>query len=140
MSTEEWKADYKKLLEAAKNAGEIASSPKGSERRNNPRFKLRTESIWVKVEPRFHVIDISIDGISFYSTYQFRRDTVIQTSIGKAFSIEAKVLECEMVESDPDFMEAMYQVRCQFLDERMGMQFLVMLKEMDNQGELSINS
>lgn len=135
MSATEWKDDYERLLATAGSNGDLEANGNTHERRTNPRFKLHSETIWVKVEPRFSVIDVSINGIAFYSSYHFRPDTVIQTSIGKAFSIEAKVLDCEMVESDPDFMEAMYQVRCQFVDENMGMQFLVMLKEMDNINE-----
>ena len=133
MAESRWKEDYDRLLELGKKSGDVIEPVQGQERRQNPRFRLRTETIWVKVEPRFSVIDVSISGISFYSNHLFRPGNRIQTSLGKAFSVEAEVLECEMVESDPDFMEAMYQVRCKFVNEAQGMQFLVMLKEMDNE-------
>ena len=128
----EWQEEYKNLLESGKTSGEFVPMADGSERRNSPRFKLKTGYVWIKVEPRFEVMDVSVTGISLFSDFQFKPGNIITITMGKAFSVEANVLDCELVVSDEMFFENKYLVRGKFKDADIGMQFLVMIKEMDN--------
>ncbi len=132
MTVLEWQEEYKNLLKSGRTAGEIVPMADGMERRKNPRFKLKTGYVWIKVEPRFQVVDVSVTGISLFSDFQFQPGNVITVTLGKAFSVEATVIDCQLVVSDEMFFENKYLVRGEFEGEDIGMQFLVMIKEMDD--------
>jgi len=132
MTKGEWKSDYDRIVNDSGKAGELAERDDGEDRRRHPRFRLKTGFVWVKVTPRFNVVDVSVSGLSLHSDFLFKEGDVVNITLGKAFAVEAEVVHCEMVATDPDFMEAKYLVRCQFEDEDTGIQFLVMIKEMDN--------
>lgn len=132
MTDGNWKDDYNRIITDSNNSGELDQREKGDDRRHHPRFRLKTGFVWVKVTPRFTVVDVSVSGIAIHSDFPFQNGDVINITLGKAFSVEAEVVNCSLVATDPDFMEAKYLVRCQFEDESIGMQFLVMIKEMDN--------
>lgn len=132
MAVLEWQEEYQNLLKSGATAGEFEPMADGMERRKNPRFKLKTGYVWIKVEPRFQVVDVSVTGISLFSDFQFQPGNVITVTLGKAFSVEATVIDCQLVVSDEMFFENKYLVRGEFEDEDIGMQFLVMIKEMDD--------
>ena len=83
----EWREEYKNLLESEDAAGEIVTMAMGMERRKNPRFKLKTGYVWIKVEPRFEVMDVSVTGISLFSDFQFQSGDVITVTLGIARTV-----------------------------------------------------
>ncbi len=127
-----WKDEYRALVRSGRDRGELEIRRALEERRAQPRFKLKSECVWIKVEPKFAVVDVSVTGIALYSDFPFEVGKWITITLGKAFSVEAEVRGCEVVESDPTLLEHKYLVRCGFEDEETGMKFLVMIKEMDN--------
>ncbi|MEE8394853.1 MAG: hypothetical protein V3S29_02280 [bacterium] len=131
MRNREWEKDYQAILEDSLTNGELVTQG-AAEKRAFPRFNLKSGSIWVKVDQSFDVIDVSVSGISFFSTYPFKADQTLGITLGKAFLIEAKVVETHLVEKDAIFLETAYRVACRFTDDKTGVRFLVMLKEMDN--------
>jgi hypothetical protein len=132
MSKWEWEREYRALLEQGREQGEFLLLPNTAERRASPRFRLKMEHVWIKVEPKFSVVDVSVRGIALYSDFPFDPGQFVNITLGKAFSVEARIVGCRLVESDPDLLENKYLVRCEFDDETTGMRFLVMIKEMDN--------
>ena len=128
----QWKDDYEAMLREGAARGEVEPRPSGAERRLQPRFRLKTQHVFIKVEPRFGVVDVSISGIAVYSDFPFKNGQTVNITMGKAFSVEATVVDCTLVEAYPDLLETKYRVRCAFEDETTGMQFLVMMKQMED--------
>ncbi|HKI97364.1 MAG TPA: PilZ domain-containing protein [bacterium] len=128
----QWKQDYEALLREGTTRGEVQPLPQGEERRDRPRFRLKSQYVFIKVEPRFEVVDVSVSGISVHSDFPFKIGETVSITLGKAFSVEATVVECPLVLADEDLLETKYEVHCRFADETVGMQFLVMMKQMDD--------
>lgn len=128
----QWKDDYEDLLREGLARGEVELRSDSDEKRDQPRFRLKSQHVFIKVEPRFDVVDVSISGISVYSDFPFKIGQTVNITLGKAMSVEATVVECPLELANPDLLETKYRVRCQFEDETVGMQFLVMMKQMDD--------
>ena len=127
----QWKQDYEELLNEGRASGDLELRAPGRERRSKPRFRLKSQHVWIKVEPRFTVVDVSVSGISVHSDYPFAVGQTVNITLGKAFSLEATVRDCTLVLADEQLLDTKYWVRCQFEDESVGMQCLVMMKQMD---------
>ncbi|MDH4247945.1 MAG: PilZ domain-containing protein, partial [Deltaproteobacteria bacterium] len=89
MSENLWEAEYNKLLQTARKKGEIQEQGSNDERRVHPRFPLRMESVWMKMDSPFTVADISLSGISLMSAKPFLPGSVLQLQLGKAFQVDA---------------------------------------------------
>lgn len=132
MPTENLEAEYEKLVREELGKPDSMSKLPDDERRFHPRFKLHAESVWIKVDTSFRVIDMSLQGLSMYSDRPFEAGHQLKVMVGKAFLVETEVIDCEMLETDPELMETQYRVSCRFLDESVGKQLLVMMKELDD--------
>lgn len=128
----QWQQDYDELLQEAKTRGHLKRVATGDERRRQPRFQLRSQQVFIKVEPRFDVVDVSVSGMALLSDFPFQVGQSLNITLGKAFSVEASVVECPLELLDEDLLETKYHVHCRFADESVGMQFLVMMKQMDD--------
>lgn len=128
----QWQQDYEALLREARARGDLERFGNGCDQRGQPRFRLRSQQVFIKVEPRFDVMDVSVSGMAVLSDFPFRVGQTVTITLGKAFSVEATVMDCPLVLLNEDLLETKYQVRCRFADEAVGMQFLVMMKEMDD--------
>lgn len=128
-----WDKDYEELLQESMDSGDIAAAPGGAEKRSSPRFRIQSGAIWVRMDTCFDVLDASISGISFQADREFKVGAVLAITLGKAFKIEAEVIDCRIVETNPQMMEVGYVTRCRFTDEHSAVRFLVMLKAIDNQ-------
>jgi PilZ domain len=128
----QWKQDYEALVRESAERGELQGQHRDPERRERPRFRLKSQHVTIKVESSFDVVDVSVTGIALLSDFPFQVGQVVNITLGKAFAVEATVVDCPLVPSDEDLLEAKYQVRCRFEDEAAGMQFLVIMKQMDD--------
>jgi hypothetical protein len=131
MGDGQWKRDYEAIVRESFTRGELEHVSDARERRDHPRFRMRSQHVWIKVQPRFDVVDVSVAGISVYSDFPFKVGETLTITLGKAFSVEASVVECPIVEADAAMLETKYRVQCRFADETVGMQCLVMMKQMD---------
>jgi hypothetical protein len=132
MADSQWKQAYEEMLDEAEARGEVEELARDRERREEPRFRLRSRRVFMRVQLHFDVVDVSVAGISVYSDIPFKVNQPVIITLGKAFSVEATVVDCPLVEADPNLLETKYLVRCQFASEAVGMQFLVMMKQMDD--------
>jgi len=126
-----WDSEYTQLLQSARKTGEFKELNPDSERRTHPRFPLKMESVWMKMDSPFTVSDISLSGISLFSNKPFLPSSTLQLQLGKAFQVEAVVVGCDMEEADSDLLDMQYRIRCRFSDLMDTKQILVMIKEMD---------
>ena len=130
MADWDWKKEYETLLRDGLASGEVEALDGNDERRNQPRFRLKTQQVWIKVQRRFRVADLSVAGIAVLSDFPFEVGQTIHITLGKAFAVEATVQDCTPDAEGPDGTGG-FRISCHFEDETIGMQFLVMLKQFD---------
>lgn len=136
----EWDKEYEELVKESLSRGDITLVSSDQEKRDSPRFRIKSGAIWVRMDTSFDVLDASISGISFEADRHFKPNDVIAIAIAKAFKIEAEVISCEMVETEPGNTQVKYITRCHFIDEHSAVRFLVMLKAVDdNELDLTVS-
>lgn len=127
-----WEKDYRLLIQKWMASGEIDHLPEGDERRQFPRFKLKSKSITILVEAQFPVVDLSLSGISFYSNLAVDARQSINLVLEKTFEVAVEIIRCQKTNVDFDGVQWPYRVHCNFVNHKHGMQLLVLLNEMDN--------
>lgn len=127
-----WKDAYEQILRNEEEREQIDIAPTGLEKRRQPRFRIKTGYVWIKIQPKFSVVDVSVQGIALHSDYPFEVGEELNITLGKALNIASVVKECRLVQSDELLLENKYLVGCEFENEDQGMQFLVMMKETDD--------
>ena len=124
-----WNEEYDRLLERAIAEGKVEPVLDNDEKRDSPRFKL-SEGLYRSEESTHREInDLSKTGYAFYSERKYKIGEDVPLNIREAFEAHAKVVACEMVETDPSFLEFRYRVRCRFTNPEHGMTILLLLFE-----------
>jgi hypothetical protein len=118
---------YAEILAEAARARD--ARPGDVERRGAPRVPVVTGELAVNRQHPVTTVDISISGVCFLSELPFAVGSDLDLSLAGVFSVSARVVGCEMEESDATFLETRYRVRCRFADEEQGMEVLVLTKE-----------
>lgn len=126
-----WKEAYEELLRQERAEKDGGEPSKEDERRVQPRFRIKSGYVWIKIQPKFFVVDVSVSGIALLSDYPFEIGEELSITLGKALNIVSVVKECVLMQSDEALLENKYLVRCAFESEVQGMEFLVMIKETD---------
>ena len=124
-----WSEEYDQLLERAIAEGKVQLLPDKEERREHPRFKLTEDWVRSTESSQRDIIDLSKAGYAFYSERKFEIGEEVPLNLREAFVAQAKVVGCEMVESDSSFLEFKYAVHCQFTSQEHGMIILLLLFE-----------
>ena len=119
--------EYAELLERAKELGRVDTDPATQERRLWPRVDLVKAKIAIVVEPVVRVLNISAEGLAFHSDVPFQPGQTLQITLGQAWRTTAKVMSCEIEETDSDLMELRYLVGCGFSDPDAGETMMVEL-------------
>jgi PilZ domain len=132
----QWNLDqeYRLLVEEGFAKGEIAIRTDGPDLRTEPRFRVHNGRIAVRVEPQFRLVDISAAGVAFLSDLGFRKGAVLHVILKEALAFQARVVDCQVVETDAAMLELRYRVQCRFDDLTNGKQFLVLMKDMERIG------
>ena len=134
-----WAQSYERRLNRAIATGEVEIIPNGKERRMNPRFKIPGRQIQITDSIQREVINMSISGVSFYSDRNHLIGEVVPLCLDGAFSVQTKVVGCQMVPTDPTFLEFKYRVRCKFVKPDHGLTFLMLaLEDSGNERSSSI--
>jgi PilZ domain len=121
--------EYELLIEEGLANGEITVRKDGPDLRAEPRFRLRGSRVAVRVEPQLKVVDLSAAGIAFLSEQPFNPGDVLHVIIKDTLAIQARVVGCQLVETDPALLELHYRVHCRFNDVSNGKQLLLLMKE-----------
>ena len=142
-----WKAQYDALMAELENLdpeNDIhaerenvfpSNVPEGIEnKRASPRYTFPdTEGaqIFAHLGPKaFRIIDISVGGVAFFSDVAFEPGTNLLLSALGMVALDVEVLDCELYETDPEFMEFMYRIRAQFSPRVNGYLVYVLSREM----------
>lgn len=121
---------YQKILDNSRGRGEVEDlRQEDLEMRDFPRIKAEATRLTVKMEVQVTTHNISMAGVTFFSDYTFILGQVVNITIADVFSVRGEVVECEMEEADPNFLESHYRVHCKFQDPEEGKQMVVMVKE-----------
>ena len=129
-SKELWKFEYEKRLKQDSMDG-LVEIPKPDDRRQDPRLMLRRgKNIWIQTgKVPVPILNISKGGVAFYSEDQYFPGDHINLSVANTLTIKAVVLECEIEETDPIFMECRYHVRAKFTDLENGFKIYVLARD-----------
>ncbi len=90
------------------------------ERRQHERVRLRRSAVGVRLEPRIVATDVSDSGIGFWTNIAFEPGEHVHLVVDDVLVVEARVVECRIVESHPGLLELVYHVHCAFLDATHG--------------------
>jgi hypothetical protein len=106
--------------------------PGGKERRAEPRYPFKDQAqIFAHLGPKaFHIINISIGGVAFYSDVAFEPGTKLLLSALGMIALDVEILSCDMEEVDGSLMEYRYRVRAKFGPRVNGYQVYVLAREM----------
>ena len=114
---------YQRVLENYQEEITFSDSMAGPEKRQFPRFKVKTSNLWISSLPEFSVADLSANGIALLSNHPVEAGKLLTLSEGKMLSVESKVVACTL-EMDAS---GQFRIRCLFLEELKGMELLVYL-------------
>jgi hypothetical protein len=118
------------MTESNDKSGE--QRPVIKERRTEPRYPFRDEAqIFAHLGPKaFHIANISIGGVAFFSDVAFEPGTKLLLSALGMIALDVEILSCEMEEVDHGLMEYRYRVRAKFGPRVNGYQVYVLAREM----------
>ena len=123
--------EYDLLVKEGIAKGEIQVRVDEPDLRGAPRFQMHQRHLSVRVEPQLSVVDLSALGIALLSEYPFDCGETLHLVLQNTLVVQAQVMGCELVETDPMILEARYRVQCRFLDATHGKQLLVLMKELE---------
>ena len=126
--------NYQMLIEESVTSGIVKIGKNGDEMRKDPRFKVRDGSFSVRVEPTFEILDLSATGMAFLSDISFTPGTTITLFLEETTGVQAFVIGCVMMETNPDLLETRYRVQCRFENEEHGRRVLLMMSEVNKLG------
>jgi len=138
MSKRSLEQEYQLILSECLAKGEVRVRTGAPEQREAPRFEIQKGQIAVRVEPTFKLVDISATGIAFLSELPFKPGQVLQLILKDTVAFQARVVACQLVETDIDYLEMRYRVQCRFGDSANGKQLLVLMKDMERIGVSAI--
>ena len=127
-----WWEGYQRLLVKAEAAGAVGSRSTTHERRQHPRFPIRSEDVSTSAEGVLTVRDMSLSGLAFETGVHYEADRRLLVALAGVFSTETDILACDRLPEDSPEGSPRYRVRCRFRDEEHGLQFLTLALELEN--------
>ncbi|MCH8076641.1 MAG: PilZ domain-containing protein [SAR324 cluster bacterium] len=112
----------------------------GAERRKATRLDANTTELTIRTDTKVHAIDISVAGLAFYSKFPVQIGQQLQITLSAMFTVDAEVVNCNLEEQDPNFMDLLYKVQCKFPEEEQGKYLLVAIKELEKRKKTSPSS
>lgn len=109
----------------------MAELDASTNRRRHQRFRVKDGCLWVRMEPRFDIVDISESGVSFIANLPFQLEDKIHVILNRAILIEARVIDCRPLNGNHEPMEPRFRVHCGFLDLGQGQQLMTTFRELD---------
>ena len=125
--------EYARILEESRRRGEVVQDETTRERRTHPRLAVKSADIWISSVPEFSMIDMSASGVALMANYPLRPGEEVTMSLGTALSIQAVVVNCQLVESPTDYTDAVFRIQCRFAEEVKGMELLVQVKKREHE-------
>lgn len=126
-----WQEGYERLLKDARKSGTVHQRDAVHERRVHPRFPVASRDVSAAEERGVRLQDMSISGLAFESANAHYPARSLTVSLANVFSTETEVLACEALPSRNPDGPVRYRVRCRFLDEEHGLQFLTLTLELE---------
>lgn len=125
MKIENEQERYQVLIKEAEGTGKSHFGMVENCRRRHPRFKVEDMEKQVDVSVNVSLNNISLSGVSFFCKNLFQPGQNFDFKVGSIFSIQAEVIQCEMVETDAEMMEVQYLVLCKFIEQDMDLHSLL---------------
>ena len=125
MKIADQKERYQTLLKEAEESGNIEVGGVNPDRGSHPRFKVEDTEMQIDFSLKISVINISLSGVCFFSTHRFKPGQRFDFKVGSVFSVQAEVMNCEMVETDAELMEVQFRVESNFIARELGLHRLL---------------
>lgn len=121
------KEEYQKIVEE-QGGGTVAKSlVGGTDNRVHPRFKVKTEDLWISNVPEFAISDMSASGMAVISNHPLETGTLLKVSLGKSITLETEVVGCVMEYPPDEYTDGQFRIQCRFLEDLKGMELMVQL-------------
>lgn len=120
--------EYARIVEESRQRGEVLSDESAKDRRTHPRLAVKSADLWISSVPEFSMVDMSASGVALMANYPLQPGEVVTLSLGSALTLEAEVVNCQLVESPTDYTDAVFRIQCRFAEEVRGMELLVEVK------------
>lgn len=121
--------EYSQVLEESRRRGDVVPNGDADERRAHPRLSVKSADIWISSVPEFSMVDLSASGLALLANYPLQPSEQITVALGNALTIEAEVVQCQLVESPTQYSDAIFRIQCRFAEERKGMELVVKVKQ-----------
>jgi PilZ domain len=125
--------EYAKILEEGRRRGDLLAEQEGKERRTHPRLAVKAADLWISSVPEYSLVDLSVSGLAIMANYPLDPGQVITMTLGTAMTLEAEVINCQLVESPTDYSDAVFRIQCRFEEELQGMELVVQVKKREYQ-------
>ncbi len=125
--------EYARILEESRRRGDLIEEKGGQDRRTHPRLAVKAADLWISSVPEYSMVDLSISGLAIMSNYPLQPGEVLTMTLGSALSMEAEVVNCQLVESPTDYSDAVFRIQCKFREELKGMELVVKVKAREYQ-------
>ena len=93
--------------------------------RVNPRFRIKTDDLWISSVPEFNLLDISISGLAISANYPLDKGLMIEISIGSGLRATATVVDCKLISSADEWTDAEFRISCRYTEDLLGKEILV---------------
>jgi hypothetical protein len=131
---------YQGLVHEGIAQGRVQVLDGGLEKRQHPRFAMRATQVWSAVERSYPVVDKSLTGVAFLTAQAFPVGEMVKISMRRFFAVDAVVVGCEIVETDPTYLEYLYKVRCRFRGLDPALLHVLVAMDMDSDAKLTVSA
>lgn len=125
--------EYAKLVQGLLGGEGQRTEGALTDRRDDPRFQVVTDDLWINEVPEFSLLDLSVSGLAISATYPLPPGAHIDVGLGNQVTAHAEVLGCRLVETATLYTPAEFRINCRFADATNGMELLVQAKRSEQQ-------
>lgn len=137
MAEEDVNTLLRKHIEEARKDQKPLPIGSGAERRKATRLDANTTELTIRTETKVQAIDISVAGLAFFSKFPIEIGLQLQITLSNLFTVDAEVVNCNIEDQDPNFLDLLYKVQCKFPEEEQGKYLLVAIKELEKRNKKS---
>ena len=113
---------YQHILQHHQNSQ--GKSP-GENHRTHPRFRVKSDDLWIASVPDFTLLDMSASGMAIRSNYPLDKGQLIEVSLGDEIRTTATVVDCQLVSSADEWTDADFRISCHYTEDLRGKEILV---------------
>jgi len=131
MPKKELEQEFEALMEHSRLRGETEQVRGERERRRQTRLMPEAPHIRVGDDPWVYLINLSRDGLAFYSDVRYAVGDIVPVSVEGGATVQARVVDCRPDVDDPGAVAGQLRTCCTFTDSQSGLRFFFSLKSLE---------